>query len=308
MKKATVSLSMEIELGWGMDTPEKLRNRLSDGRKRETQYLEEILTVCDNLGIPFTFAVVGHLLLDECDGTHGRYGRIGPFGNDPGTEVRQDPNFYAPDLVEKIRDAKVQHEIGTHTFSHINCLDEDDERIRWEFDQVRKIYEKEGLSPPVSFVAPWHQYCSELILEEFDIKVIRQSASDVKPCNPETLWWIFLRNHPIRSAERTKKGILKTYSTSFESLVSPLLKSDPVPQFKFIPKRIRKYIHFKFLKGTVERAIEKGSHLHHWTHLWNISNTAHLEVILRFLRFLSKCEQKGRIKFLTMNQLEDESS
>src|SRR5205814_2919167 len=42
------------------------------------------------------------------------------YACDPCSDVRTSPAWYAPDLIQQILDARVRHEIGTHSFSHIN--------------------------------------------------------------------------------------------------------------------------------------------------------------------------------------------
>jgi hypothetical protein len=58
----TITLSLEIELGWGLAQFNKL-DTLSDDRRQETDHLRRLLTLCDELSVPITFDIVGHLLL-----------------------------------------------------------------------------------------------------------------------------------------------------------------------------------------------------------------------------------------------------
>src|SRR5258706_4985083 len=87
----------------------------------------------DRYSIPITWATVGHLFLESCKRSgsglaHAEMPRPKVndrwngdwYMHDPCSDVRQDPLWYAPDLVQQIVDAKTRHEIGTHTFSHIN--------------------------------------------------------------------------------------------------------------------------------------------------------------------------------------------
>ncbi len=113
-----VTISIEIELGWGYHDIGDYR-KLSDGRVAETKALSRLLSLCEELHIPITFDVVGHLLLEKCGGNHDGPHPEGWFSADPGTDVSEDPLFYAPDLIQDIVDTDVDHEIGSHTFSHI---------------------------------------------------------------------------------------------------------------------------------------------------------------------------------------------
>jgi hypothetical protein len=43
------------------------------------------------------------------------------YSYDPCSNVRNAPSWYAPDLIQQIIDNAIAHEIGTHSFSHVNC-------------------------------------------------------------------------------------------------------------------------------------------------------------------------------------------
>src|SRR2546426_1072920 len=42
------------------------------------------------------------------------------YMHDPCTNYHEDPLWYAPDLIAQILESRVPHEIGTHSFSHID--------------------------------------------------------------------------------------------------------------------------------------------------------------------------------------------
>lgn len=118
-----VVVSLDFELSWGSHglggTP--------DVEEQRRENVVRLLDLFEDLDAPVTWAVVGHLFLDRCDGVHADMARpYGPLGDtwydvDPGTSLSADPSYYARDLVTQIRDSAVKHEIGTHTFSHILC-------------------------------------------------------------------------------------------------------------------------------------------------------------------------------------------
>ena len=56
---------------------------------------------------------VADVVLEQSEKDEGDW-----FKADPCTNLQTDPNWYAPDLIKLIRDSKVKHEIGSHTFSH----------------------------------------------------------------------------------------------------------------------------------------------------------------------------------------------
>jgi len=123
----TFILSLDKELVWGSihHTPvEEWRRRHPDARG----VTRDLLALLDELGVPATWAVVGHLFLERC--ARGSDGRPHPeivrpggeqdwFAADPCSDAASAPLFYAPDLVDAIGAARAGHEIASHSFSHL---------------------------------------------------------------------------------------------------------------------------------------------------------------------------------------------
>ena len=96
-----------------------------------------LLSLFDQFEIPITWATVGHLFLNECrDGDHDWMTPVPHFSNknwnfcqgswfddDPYGNLGLNKEWYATDLIEKILAGKVNHELGCHTFSHIDFSD-----------------------------------------------------------------------------------------------------------------------------------------------------------------------------------------
>lgn len=111
-----ITVSVDAELAWGYhdwsDPPERLTGARAGW--------QTAMDVFEEYDVPATWAVVGHLFLDECDGTHPEIPRgAGWFDADPGTAVAEDDLWYAPDLVDGLRESPVDHEIACHSFSHV---------------------------------------------------------------------------------------------------------------------------------------------------------------------------------------------
>lgn len=69
----TLSPSLEVELGWGQVLNElatRFENLSGPERVIKTQALNVLLNACNRNSLWMTFGVVGHLLLEECDGNH----------------------------------------------------------------------------------------------------------------------------------------------------------------------------------------------------------------------------------------------
>lgn len=137
--KSVVLFSADFELAWAPRYDKNQNDPLNFAlqlAKRERKNIPKILQVCEQYNIPITWATVGHLFLDKCQNhpeiphVPGYTGQFWDFSGkdwfeyDPGSDVENAPEWYAPDLIKMILQSNVAHEIGCHTFSHIDCRDE----------------------------------------------------------------------------------------------------------------------------------------------------------------------------------------
>jgi peptidoglycan/xylan/chitin deacetylase (PgdA/CDA1 family) len=135
-----VVLSADFEMAWAFQYSKTLAVQAVEQGLLERNNVPVILDLLDRHNIPVTWATVGHLFLESCSRSNGDIHMDMPrpshFENrnwsflqgkwyqfDPGTNYQQDPAWYAPDLVNQILSANTGHEIGCHTFSHIDFSD-----------------------------------------------------------------------------------------------------------------------------------------------------------------------------------------
>lgn len=121
-----VVISLDAELAWGfhdLDDPPTAR---IEGARGAWNRLVDLFERGD---VPATWAVVGHLFLDECDGVHADHpAGEAWFARDPGGDRASNPNWFGRDLIDRIHDGDVGHEIGSHTFSHVEFGDPSTDR------------------------------------------------------------------------------------------------------------------------------------------------------------------------------------
>ena len=138
--KAAVLISADFELAWAWRFDKSHPNPVQLGiekAQKTRKSFSRLIALFEQYETPITWATVGHLFLDSCDGKHEEVKRQDYFENDywkysegdwfdadPGTDVHTDPEWYAPDLIQQIVDSRIDHEIGCHTFSHIDCRDQ----------------------------------------------------------------------------------------------------------------------------------------------------------------------------------------
>jgi peptidoglycan/xylan/chitin deacetylase (PgdA/CDA1 family) len=132
-QKGGFIISADFEMSWAFRFSKKNKNYLELGR-HERENFPKIIALLEKYNIPVTWATVGHLFLESCSkGDHDWMARIPHFDDhwkftqgdwfdhDPYTDHHKDPEWYAPDLIEQIIQSPVPHEIGCHTFSHMDC-------------------------------------------------------------------------------------------------------------------------------------------------------------------------------------------
>jgi peptidoglycan/xylan/chitin deacetylase (PgdA/CDA1 family) len=137
-EKGIVVFSTDFEMAWAYRYSRTLSSKAVEVGVNERKNIPILLNLFDKYHIPVTWATVGHLFLNECKQDdrgvkHQGIPRPKFFKNrnwifnsgdwyqyDPCTDVFNDPAWYASDLIEKILLSEADHEIGCHTFSHLD--------------------------------------------------------------------------------------------------------------------------------------------------------------------------------------------
>ena len=132
-EKGGVIISADFELGWAVRYSKQLKDPVKFAM-RERYNIPIILEQLEKYDIPIVWATVGHLFLRSCHkGDHDWMRRIPHFDDhwrftkgdwfdcDPCSGWEDAKAWYAPDLIEKILNSRVHHEMACHTFSHIDC-------------------------------------------------------------------------------------------------------------------------------------------------------------------------------------------
>jgi peptidoglycan/xylan/chitin deacetylase (PgdA/CDA1 family) len=176
--KCVVLITADFELAWAWRYAKSYNNpyweSLLKARKERTN-IPAFLALFDKFNIPVTWLTVGHLFLDHCSSKDGRkhpeMPRPGHFRNDfwkftgedwyeydPCSDYKIAPEWYCPDLVRQVINAKAGHEIGSHTFSHIDCRDAicPPELFEAEIRACEKAALDLGIEKMTSFVHPGH--------------------------------------------------------------------------------------------------------------------------------------------------------
>ncbi|RQG91250.1 polysaccharide deacetylase [Natrarchaeobius halalkaliphilus] len=168
----SVVLSLDAELGWGFhDFESPPVDRVEAGRRGWSVMLE----LLEEYDVPATWAVVGHLMLDSCDGTHADHPAPPGWFAPERTEWRNRPDLrFAPALVEALFDSDVDHEFASHSFSHVLFGDPETDRelAAAELDRSMDIAADWGRTIE-SFVYPRNDVGHRDVLAEYGFGVYR---------------------------------------------------------------------------------------------------------------------------------------
>lgn len=308
----TITFSMEVELAWGLHDLENFGQLAGwdfTDRSAETRALGDFLAACEEHGIPVSFDTVGHLFEHSCSGTHDGPHPTGWFARDPGTNHETDPYFYAPDLIEMIRDASVTHEICTHTYSHVPCGEVSPDTVRWELARSADVHGTSLGGLPVSLVPPRHSPPPRDVLRASGIEIVR---TPVDVTASPTRFHVFiddlLASHPVREPALVDE-IVETYSTQSGCLNATFLPSQhhqPHPVYRILPMAVRKRAQKRSLQTGLRQAIERDSHAHFWTHLRDITSDHQLDVIRWFFETVAAHRNDGTVDVVTMRDLNEQ--
>jgi hypothetical protein len=198
--QAVVLISADFELAWAFRFSKKYPDPKAAAIEKamtSRKNIPKILDLCNTFKIPITWATVGHLFLNGCNAekgiNHPEIPRLPYFENeywkfnqgdwfdaDPAVADYKDaPAWYAPDLIGQILAANAGHEIGCHTFSHINCRQDVCEKsvFRAEINACLEAAKPYGIQLK-SFIHPGHTIGHLNILKEMGIESFRTDEAN----------------------------------------------------------------------------------------------------------------------------------
>ncbi|RQH00525.1 polysaccharide deacetylase family protein [Natrarchaeobius oligotrophus] len=168
----SVVLSIDAELGWGFHDFETLPSERVEAGRRGWPALLELL---DEYDVPATWAVVGHLMLDSCDGVHADHPAPEGWFERERTEWRDREDLrFGRDLVADLLEADVDHEFASHSFSHVlfGRPETDRELAAAELERSAEIAADWGQTVE-SFVYPRNDVGHRDVLAEYGISAYR---------------------------------------------------------------------------------------------------------------------------------------
>lgn len=310
MTRPTVVISLDLELSWGsfdLSYSDELRRM---GRWTHDVGAPNLLNHLTHNGLSATWAIVGAMMRRSLPDVAGLPEVCYPHFPKPWfTYIPKDgdetshPEWFGASLVEKIRQAQPEQEIGFHSFSHVPFGEHGmtQERAIAEYRYCAQIAQELKI-PKSSFVFPRNSvaYLAELHDAGFtcfrDVDELPMRFSNRVLNSLGMIWADFAGIAPCMIEPSLKEGIV--------SIPGSLLVRYAAGWRKFIPDSSR----LRRLRKGLERVRLSHGIFHVWFHPENLyAEWPRVEnVVARFLEELGVLVRNGDVRCLTMGQLAEE--
>jgi hypothetical protein len=296
-----VVISLDTELMWGFHGLNQDASLSEDGEE-ERRKIQTLIRILDEFDAPATWAVVGHLMISECDGTHSELvhpefpGDNDWYHTDPGTDISSDPLRYGTDVIKEIQNASVEHEIATHTFSHLYCnsLQIKKNVLNSELRKCRSLAESNGHELN-SIVYPRNEVRFPELLSNHGINLYRSRSIPERNSKSHFLGGISRYAKFITGSRAPLVTPIKRYEDVWEMPASQRLSYNPGSVLfneVFSPHRRVK---------TARKAIEKLRNRREVYHLWAHPH-AFTPEMFRDLKQILNIASENQVQVVTMQQ------
>lgn len=306
----TVVISLDLELSWGSFDLSYDDELLKMGRWTHDVGAPNLLNHLTRNRLSATWAIVGAMMRRSLPDISGlpevRYPHFSKpwFSYIPKYGDEQShPEWFGASLVEKIRNATPEQEIGFHSFSHVpfGARGMTRERAVAEYRYCAQLAWELGI-PKSSFVFPRNSvaYLPELreagftCFRDVDRLPMRFSNGTLKSL--AMVWADFSGSAPCMVDPSLKEGIV--------SIPGSLLIRFAASWRKYIPDSSR----LRRLRKGLELARQNRGVFHVWFHPENLyAEWPRVEnVVARFLEELGVLARNGDVRCMTMGQLAEE--
>lgn len=302
MSRGSFVISLDFEIHWGVFDAMAL-DTYQENLNNVPKVIHKLLEVANHYDIALTFATVGLLFFDSKDNLLLGLPSLKPaytnsylnpyeLLDELGAKESEDKLHFAKSLIQKIQQHP-QHEIGTHTFGHYNCLAEGQTQEQFNHDLLAAIKAADSLNVKLeSIVFPKNQVndsylaiCKQLGITSYrgteKSTIYNMKDSMIKRSLKPLIRFVRLLDGYVNLtgdntydlSQLESDGLINLPSSRFLRPYNPMLKS--LEPFKI--KRITK---------AMEHAAKRGNLFHLWWHPHNFgsnidSNFKNLEKIFK---------------------------
>ena len=309
--KGSFVFSLDTELAWGWMEEETDRSKHYPLFKQTRAVIARLLDLMDKYEVPATWALVGRLV-EKSEQRKRNIQLFYPNLTEDSLYSNEQINskehsfLYYIDLVESIKRTKIQHDIGSHSYSHITFgplkrnRHAAQEVAHEDFKAMQEVMQDYGLKIS-SFVFPQNALGYQDMLKHYGIRIFR--GQDYK-------WYSSFPKYMAKICRQ-----IDFFSTITPICSHPTIRKDGLLEtkgslhFAKLPYGFKKYVPFRFLeqkamKG-IKEAADNGTVFHLWTHPFDLAHESekHLKILENIFIEINKQQSKGLIEVCTMNDL-----
>lgn len=305
LSTGSLLISIDVELAWGRIATAELREYLA--LYRETRGVtRQLLELFEAYEVPATWAFVGALMSSDERVIRDAITRFHPsvdveaILSDPILGARENSLLSAPDLVEAVRRSPADHEIGSHSFSHILFDRANEDDVHSDLEAAALLAERSGVAVD-SFIYPRNRVGHQHALCAAGFRQFRGPDATAGPDSSPL----------IKRAVRQLEIVWPLCpATVVPSQVRHGLIDLPGSMLFRIPYRgWKRRMPFsplvsRALKG-IERAIEEGRVLHLWFHPFNFAyrREEHFDALKTVLESAAAWREEDRLKISSMRDV-----
>ncbi len=296
MAKPVFVISLDLELGWGFIAhPEHKALRLLNNDPQCGRGVAKLLlNLLQRYNIPASWAVVGHLFLNQGEGKRWISKDLPQFKDgwvnwDFYCQICSSPLYSAPDIINEILASPVTHEIGLHSFFHIPFSLCNQEAARLEVELGVNLMRKWGFAPQ-SFVFPGNFIGHIDALKGQGIKIYR--GNDAKLCKKTAP--LLIRKASGAIGKLIALPVLPLWKEDIWEIPGSMSFYDPFVPFTLLSRA----------KTGLRRTIRTNKVFHIWLHPWSLLlSKGLLQDLETFLAIVSQKRDEGTLKVMTMGDL-----
>jgi len=278
--KASVCISIDCELAWGV--ADNLSNKFIEKTIELDEIIcNELIQLFNELHISATWAVVA-AMLDK---------------NNQMINVIDKNAWYNPTIIEKISSSKVYQELASHSYSHPNFANFNENYIEEDFQKADYFFSNNKIKIN-SFVFPRNQIRYLNLLNKYGIKIFRSLDNSFYKK-------IYKHNKFLGKIANVIDKILPISANTIRPKISNYNLTEIESSLLFISrygykKIISEYSMYKKAKLCIDLAIERNECFHLWFHPSNFYYNTNNQLNL-FKKILKYVEYKRNKELLDIN-------
>lgn len=299
------TISLDTELAWGSFDKDGI-DRYGDAYRQTPAVVDRLCALFDIYEVPATWAFVAHLFTD-CEGHSGE-------GSGSGDRARADwlasapcstgadrSLWYAPSLLEAVRDCEMPQDVGLHGYSHLVFGEHSRKAAETELREALAAAREVGLDPS-SFVYPRNEIAYVDLLADFDIDVFR---------GLDDRWYERASLGPARkplrfldeATVRTPPAVTPTECDGVVCLPGSQVFRPSRGAWAWTPTDSQA----RRAHRGLDRAVETGGVFHLWWHPFNLAADAdyHLSVLEDILTYVDTLRADDKLELMSMADVAD---